>query len=61
MYPHDLIERAVQSATHCEAQGFHETAKSLRALAEEMRATCAPSFAVAGFGDAPAPRFQQRT
>lgn len=61
MYPDDLIERAVHSASRCEAQGFHETAKSLRALAEEMRFVANMSIMSPGFGEGPAPAFQQRS
>lgn len=55
MYPEDLIERAIQSATRCEAQGFYETAKSLRALAQELRGSALPSAAAYGFAEAQAP------
>ncbi len=61
MYTDDLIERAVHSASRCEAQGFHETAKSLRALAEEIRLVANTSMMSPGFCDSPAPAFQQRS
>ncbi|SNS77851.1 hypothetical protein [Antarctobacter heliothermus] len=61
MYPDDLIERAVHSASRCEAQGFHETAKSLRALAEEMRLVATTPMMSPGFGEHPVAAFQQRS
>ncbi|MBV7396766.1 hypothetical protein [Mameliella sediminis] len=55
MYPEELIERAVESATQCEAQGFYETAKSLRALAQDMRASALPTAGFHGFAEPAAP------
>lgn len=61
MYPDDLIERAVLSASRCEAQGFHETAKSLRALAEEMHQVATAPMLSPGFCEQPVAAFQHRS